>query len=326
MRLFPALISIIPVCFVGFSSLAHFDQAEMVFSPHDGAGVCETMTDVNGLQMIPTYYYFWNLEANFPTNRYGDCTWIAVTMYLSYLATVARSDIISDPYYVPSYGSTSDYASFAESPGTIDGDPTLYDGVINSFYKWFVSTYTNDGFSYPVLQYNPLYLLHYSLQATLLRAYFDDLSYSESADYFVIEYPAALPGESMYNHIVNELQSGRPVIANTPAHSFIIYGYVPNTHQFVIHNGWKNGHSHDVFDWDSFPENNSPGIQYVISAGFYVHTHNYCYYNGNAVYCSCGDDAWAVPYIHKHEMEIQYYGSHHWYWRCTICGHTEGGI
>lgn len=273
--------------------------------------------------MIPDYYYFWNLETNFPTNHSGECTWVAVTIYLSYLETCIRNGLINSNFVVHSYGTSSNVSTYSESPGTIDGQAfNANDGITNSFYKWFVPYYVNQGFSWPILQYDPVYLFHYSDQASLLRTYFDGLSFTESVDYYVNEYCSLIPGTGMYNYIINELQSCRPVIANTSAHSFVIYGYVPNTHQFIVHNGWKNGHTHDVFDCDNLGGGSS-GIQYVISASFYSHTHSYYYHCGNAVYCACGDDAWSVPYLHKHVWEIHYNGPHAWYYECSICGETQ---
>jgi len=296
------------------------EDMELFFPRDNDPGESTILIDVNGALLIPDYFYFWNLETNFPTNIWGDCSWIAVTMYLSYLETCNKNGLIDSNYVVHSYDSVSSVAAFGESPGTVDGEPyNNSDGITNSFYKWFAPYYVNRGFNWPVLRYNSLYLTHFSDQAALLRAPFGSLSYTESVDYFINEYSLFMAGPGMFNYIVNELQTGRPVIANTTAHSFIIYGYIPNTHQFVVHNGWKNGHSHDIFDNDN-PGGESSSVQYVISSNFYAHAHSYFYHNGNAVYCACGDDAWSVPYLHKHQWSIHYVKPKVRYYQCTVCG------
>ena len=294
------------------------------FSPHDGAGPCATMVDVDGCEMIPNYYYFYNLETNFPYNVNGECTWVAATMYLSYLEVTGRSGTISSNYLVHSYGTSSNVGSFAESPGTWDNVSSQQYSGLSYFYGWFVNEYSSSTLHYPSLAYNPDYFTHYSEQVTLIDSYLSDLGLEEFEDYFHSVYFSVLPGAGMYNYIINELQNGRPVLANTPEHSFVVYGYVPDTHQLIVHNGWKQGHTHDVFDCDNLPSGTTAGIQYASSFAYYLHTHSYLYHNGNYVYCSCGDEAWAIPYIHKHQMALHY--GHPSYFYCTICGYQDGGL
>ncbi len=47
-----------------------------------------TMTYFNNCAFIPDYRYFWNLNDNFATNANGECTWIALEIFISYLEVV----------------------------------------------------------------------------------------------------------------------------------------------------------------------------------------------------------------------------------------------
>ena len=291
------------------------------FFPQSGAGEYPTMVNENGNQMIPNYKYFWNLDLNFPINQNSECTWIAATIYLQYLQIVQHNGVVPSNYVLNSYESYSNPSSFQESPGTWDGLQSSLptNVVVDNFYEDFVDDYSSSVYTYPSLAYWPEAFTHYSKQLGLIQTFLSDRGFVELQDYFVCEFYSVLPGDTMYWDIINELQSCRPVLANTPDHSFIIYGYVPNTRQLIIHNGWHSGHSHDVFDWDNLPNGASPGIQYATSISFYSHSHSYPYINGLSGYCFCGDEVYNYPYQHKHQMAL-YYHNHTHYFYCTICG------
>jgi len=278
------------------------------------------MVDIGGYDMIPSYYYFWNLETNFHDNQIGECTWVAASIYLSYLETFNRSGIIGDNYIVQSYGNGLDLSQYEESPGTWDGISEKQYDSLECFYTWFVDSYSSDFYSYPILPYNPEFLTGYSRQEDLIINYLTDLGYVNDEEYYIPIASSVLNMNWVYDFIIDELRAGRPVIANTPQHSFIVYGYIPNSKKLIVHNGWKNGHTHDVFDVDNTSA--FDGIQLAFSLEFREHTHSYLYVDGLNAYCSCGDEVYTYPYYHKHNMALYYNGKVSYFY-CTICGYQE---
>lgn len=280
------------------------------------------MKEVDGGYVIANYYYFWNLNSYYPTNSIGECSWVAATMYLTYL-NAFYSQTISEEYIIRPSSTSSDIETFTESPGIWDGTDIgqVSDGKSN-FYERFVNTYKSDIFTYPVLEYMPTFFGNYSRQADLIDQYLSDLNYVKGTDYTISEIYSTLDMTSVYNQIITFLQSGDPVIANTPNHSFIVYGYVPGTRKLIVHNGWRGNSTHMYFDVDN--NDSYPGIQYIIRPIFLSHSHNYLYVNSNTstAYCTCGDSVYTQPYYHKHLMTLTGTGKHKKF-VCSICNFTE---
>ncbi len=272
------------------------------------------MKQIDEGYVINNYYFFYNLQENYPTNSVGECTWVAATMYLSYMNTF-YSPTIKEEYIVRSIGTGTDFSSYAESPGVLDSYAS------GSFYGDFVNKYKSS-FTYPVLQYMPTVFTSYSEQANLINQYLTDYGYVEKTDYTIFEDKSVLNISSVYNTIISLLQSGQPVIANTPKHSFVVYGYVPNTKKLLVHNGWKS--SPTLMEFNDDGSEQSPGIQYIVYVNFLSHIHNYLYVDSSnsTAYCSCGDDVYTYPYYHKHVMEIIRQGKKITF-RCSICGYTQ---
>lgn len=321
--LFSIIADICPVC-----------VATLTYSPHDSeptssdvssdekinaisdnsSDVLVMMTQIDEGYVIKNYYYFYNLQENYPTNSIGECGWVAATMYLLYLNTF-YSPTIKEDYNVRSEGSGTDFSSYTESPGVLDSHE------FGSFYGDFVNKYKST-FTYPSLHYMPTVFTSYSEQANLINQYLTDYGYMEKTDYTIFEDKSVLNISSVYNTIISLLQSGQPVIANTPEHSFIVYGYVPNTKKLLVHNGWKS--SSTLMEFNDDGSEQAPGIQYIVCANFLSHTHNYLYVDSSCstAYCSCGDDVYTYPYYHKHVMEIVRQGKKITF-RCSICGYTQ---
>ncbi len=302
-----------------------------VFSPHasesensnvtaiDDISVSATSTDASLLMkkidegyVINDYYYFLNLKSNYPTNIYGECGWVATVMYLTYLNTF-YCPTIDDADVVRATGSGKDISSYTESPGVLDSHSQ------DSFYGSFVDKYRST-YTYPTMQYMPT-SLGYSEQADLIRDYLTDFGYTEKTDFVVSETKSVLNISYVYNAIIDSLQAGQPVMASTPEHYFIVYGYVPDTKKLIVHNGWKSS-TLMLFNDDGSEQD--PGIQYIVTACFLKHVHNYLYVDSSSetAYCYCGDYVCTTPYYHKHVMEAVRQGSKIRF-KCSICGYIK---
>ncbi len=154
----------------------------------------------------------------------------------------------------------------------------------------------------------------------------DILPSSELDSFNTLYWCSAINPGYVFSTIVDQLHAGRAIIANTPQHSFIIYGYVPNTQTFVVHNGWHRddqtmlSHSHDYFDCSNKALNES--IQMCIIAEFNSvhHEHSYYYRAGDDSYCFCGDEVGVYPYIHHHYYNLANGPHHQTIFVCEICG------
>jgi hypothetical protein len=317
------ILSLTIGCLYGQSAITDF-EAPMSFSPsyseNDYPTGSPSMNSYDGGCFISDYSFFYNLQNNFPINTNGDCTWIALEMYLCYLEATQNPNIIESKYLISSTYSTDSTAYF-ESPGIWNQSDSKPFPSLQDFDKDFVDHYSGDRFHYPSLVYCPTGLFNASEQKDLLISYLEDKGFVENTDFYVPFVCSVLNMNYTYDFIIDELQACRPVIVNTPQHSFIAYGYIPNTMKLIVHNGWHSYHSHDIFD---VSEHLSPstGIQYAISVGFYQHEHSYLYLNDTNAYCSCGDCVYRYPYFHKHKMTIELNHGHAKA-VCSICGYTE---
>ncbi|MCQ2771992.1 MAG: hypothetical protein MJ238_01775 [Bacilli bacterium] len=286
-----------------------------------------TMQSIGGRQLITNYLYFKNLTTNFTNNDNDSCTWVAVEIMLSYLNCTSTPDVIPPLYYIKSDVSSSNLSN-ADSPGTLNVNGSNYTGEYDDspvcFRKYLLDNYLRGSIEYPILQYFPFWPFIFSRQADLLEIYLEDRGFCDVDDFFVSPCYATVNMQTTFDFIISQLHSGRPVIANTPSHSFIVYGYVPGTHQLVCHYGWhQEGANEYIFDCDSISTSDSayPGIQLAISVGMNHHSHSYSYidHSHNEAYCFCGNNIGLTPYEHEHYYVLEAAGTNKKIWRCSIC-------
>ncbi len=285
-----------------------------------------TMEYYSGLALIPYYQYFYYLTDNFATSTNGDCSWVASQMYLSFLDATRNDNIIDNPYVAYSVVEGTS-TNFTASPGVYSGEGELQRPGLQDFYSDFKTNYATNGTPYPVLSYSPGFPVIYSQQATLLEYYLqNNLPDSDVDDYYVAKFFTTTNFSQMFNDILLQLHSGKPVIANTPQHSFVVYGYEPGTTKLVVHIGRHDHSPHELFDMSDFDASHNIQMCVVADSTIGQHTHSHVYFNDNNAYCICGDAMARRPYLHYHEFVLDLQAPNpHAPFKCIVCGMRTSG-
>lgn len=228
--------------------------------------------------VINDYYYFYNLKRNFGENASGICTYVGSQMFLQYLDFRWRDDIIDYGFEKRVVGNSTSIETFSESFGS-------YNEVDNpdkpQFLNYLINFGGKIGYSPKGLTFNPVF--NSSQICSFIEAYLDTKNIENDKDYRKICLSTYTGSYTVYDHIVRQIRSGFPLIVSTAEHTFIAYGYIPNTKKLLVHNGWFE-HSKDIFDYSSSQ------IYDVHTLYFTGHEHSYKYENSEKYFCSCGHE------------------------------------
>lgn len=209
--------------------------------------------------------YFYNLNNNFPLNSHGTCSFVAISMLLSFWDTYMNDDFVPEQYEISSFYSSEsgldlplDAQPFgSESPGVVAANHAEVANLSLQDYSQHLSQHIDDDFQ--------AYL--FNLATTMFgSARFDpadhtacglNLNEETSLISYYLMYKRGLNSSvavtltceneeycNFEEFVVSHLLDGVPVLLNTPtdygAHCVVAYDYERSNGRVYVHTGWKN--------------------------------------------------------------------------------------
>ena len=214
--------------------------------------------------------YFSNLKENFAYNTHGTCSYVAISMLLSFYDTYFNDDFISDDYEMNTRVNNNFIPYDVESPGIKSESledvyglsAANYVNYIENNYEEYLQlklikeakdlfgSYKFDTNSnlYGLSLQNEVDLLndylHYEVNVYGVNAFTMGSSYSQNA---------------LYDEIVYRVTQGEPVIVNANfavfgRHAVVAYDYDETTGDIYFHSGWKDENGYalsrvSLYDW-----------------------------------------------------------------------------
>lgn len=218
---------------------------------------------------ITDYYesvYFANLRENIGNNRFGSCSYVALSMLLSFYDSYWSDLFIPETYDVePTSGfttlSSADFALpsfYAESPG-ISFEPT---GDIGSLslddYLSYVAANSDLYFQCKLISLSQTYLGSAKFEDNINPLGMTLRDISDFLAYYLYEYRNFTTSQIaidscndrsiVRSYTINKIQSGVPVILRSESsslggHAFIAYDYDEKLDEIYVHTGWRDENS-----------------------------------------------------------------------------------
>lgn len=208
--------------------------------------------------------YFSHLNDNFPINSHGTCSYVGISMLLSFFDSYWDDEFIATDFeQTTTFSSTIttnqniDIPSFdTESPGVISEDWDDVSGLSLSQYQNFVLTNEENYLqSYLIkLGYdmfdrycfddatNPYGMTLY--EQTHLTLYYLTYKRNLCNSQAFVTYATDYDQDALEEYIISRLQDGVPVMINTLTsvgyHSVVAYDYDSSNGTIYVHTGWKD--------------------------------------------------------------------------------------
>lgn len=201
-------------------------------------------------------YYFSNLNNNFPYNIKGSCSYVSVSMLLSFYDTYWNDNFIPDKYESTSEVVENKVLNLTDSPGVknekdinILKDNYSNTEVLSMAIDYHDTILQMDLLSLGIIKYDIYDSSSIYSCATLLSTMVD-ITY----DYFLkstsltnndinIIYDSSNSNQ-MRNTIVNKVKQGIPVVVSASnykgTHAFIVYDYDEQNDELYGHFGWQS--------------------------------------------------------------------------------------
>lgn len=308
-----------------------------------------------------TSRFFSNLKNNMPNNFdyvypdgtvnavFGNCPFVAISMYMSYLDVYWNDNIIPNIYQeeeaVPNF---DDVNSSFESPGIIDNwsprytyhgedlSPNQKDAIIREFISEAEDLSESSYFAYLVNLANNLGLFPESKVITSFGLEADDIftlveGTAENNDVLGDNYQFVkkqlgvngLTHDDLKNGVIELVSQGIPVILGVPGHVVVAYEY--SNGEIFINSGYKGSHPRDSLE-ETYGENCISDYYYLELSDNIPHIHNRLYkdtYSFNTSRrCSCS----LASHSHRYSYEIEDNVRHIKQCRCQLFGSYEDHI
>ena len=256
-------------------------------------------------------YYFSQLKNNMGENQIGTCSYVAMSMLLSYYDTYWNDNVIPENYEQNqiNFNASLDISYNTESPG-IKSEKIYVDYMSYDEYTNFAENETNKNnyFHIKLLDIGTKTLgKPYGVGAAgindILQYYLYTIQGFTSSE-LEIEYIPTVTFKNKRQYIIDKVKDGIPIIVcalnldSEPGHTYIIYDYNEEEDELYCHAGWshdeyidQNSNTTSIYDYSHIPFSHMKDtllcglISIDIKSG-HSHSDNYVDSDGNT-YCSC---------------------------------------
>lgn len=218
---------------------------------------------------ISDYYesvYFANLRENIGNNRFGSCSYVALSMLLSFYDSYWNDLFIPETYDVEPASvfttySSADFSSpsfYAESPG-ISFEPTSdIDSLSLDDYLLYVATNSDLYFQCKLISLSQTYFgsAKFEDESNPFGMTFSDIS--AFLTYYLYQYRNFTTSQVLIDscndanivrsYAISKIKAGIPVILRSESpslggHAFIAYDYDDDSDEIYVHTGWRDENS-----------------------------------------------------------------------------------
>ena len=275
----------------------------------------ETLDDSNetNLNFYATQY-FSNLEKNFPVNSHGSCSYVAVSMLLSFYDSYWYDEFIDEDYdqiaFVNSSEGSYGLSSNVESPGvknpTIESVLNLsdiaYETYISSSKSYDFQSYLID-FAYGLFDdsysdySDSKYGLSFYQQTNLIYSYLV-LDRGITTNIFTMDNNNYYSQEEYITFLRSKIQLGIPVLVNVQSSIFgnhTVIAYDCDNDNIYAHTGWKSSNN-SAYTHVSFNDLGIASIDSVVSLDMVNTSWNPENYKDEATNETIGVECFACPY------------------------------
>lgn len=250
------IVQSLAALFVSFASLVASPKrnadGKRYYLPSTDARVqrlISSLSNAQGERVLNTYaaVYYQNLRRNFPTNSQGTCSFVGISMMLSFWDSYMDDDFVPEEFevgtaYSPSLGDDlpNDLPQFdVESPGVYSERSIGTSEPKEDFQEYLIGM-ANDMFGKECFESTdyPYGLTLY--EQTHLSMYY--LMYRRGITSNGAVVTCCDNASDIHDYVVSHITSGMPVMLNVSTlagpHSVVAYDYNEGTNKLFVHTGW----------------------------------------------------------------------------------------